>query len=214
MASAPPDNPYSPPTDARFDGFAATAPPPWSTSAIVGFIMSFLAVLAPIGIILGIVGIVRTSGRRRRGKGLAIAAIPIGLIVSVLTVLAVMTVYGIMLMSKHALEQANVLKGSQATISERALAFYEGGSKRFHANLTADEFEKWLAAVTAKHGALQSVKQGSPFITGDNDGMAFNLVGDFVNGSALISVTVGWDGVGPVVDDIEVDGVSAIAGDH
>ena len=55
---------------------------PWSVAAIAGLVLSLLGcslIGAVLGLILGIVGITRTRGGRRRGMGLAIAAIPISL---------------------------------------------------------------------------------------------------------------------------------------
>jgi hypothetical protein len=54
--------------------------PPKSTSgvAIAGFILAFL--IAPLGLILSIVGLVQTGGGRRKGKGLAIAGVVISLL--------------------------------------------------------------------------------------------------------------------------------------
>lgn len=58
-------------------------PPPQSPSplAIVGFVLAF--VLAPVGLVLSIVALIKTSKVHQRGKGLAIAGIVVGSLIIV-----------------------------------------------------------------------------------------------------------------------------------
>ena len=70
--------PVPPPGMAMPD--ARSDPPPWSAAAIGAFVLSllgFIGITAVLGLIFSIVGIVATRRGRRRGMGLAIAAIPI-----------------------------------------------------------------------------------------------------------------------------------------
>ncbi|HVK28292.1 MAG TPA: DUF4190 domain-containing protein [Nocardioides sp.] len=60
-------------------------PPKTDGVSIAALVLSFLCCLAPIGLILGIVGIRRTRGGQRKGRGLAIAAIIIGILMSIVT---------------------------------------------------------------------------------------------------------------------------------
>ena len=74
---------------------AFNEPVRWSAAAVAGFVLSLvgcLIVTAPLGLILGIVGIVTTRGGRRRGMGLAIAAIPISLLTGVFSLIVVANV--------------------------------------------------------------------------------------------------------------------------
>lgn len=63
-------------------------PPKTDGVSIAALVLSFLCCLAPIGFILGIVGIRRTKGGQRKGRGLAIAAVVIGILVSIVTAIA------------------------------------------------------------------------------------------------------------------------------
>ncbi|MBO0869704.1 MAG: hypothetical protein J2P15_14175, partial [Micromonosporaceae bacterium] len=69
---------HDPSTDYQY----GQPPPPKSTSglAIAGLILAFL--LAPIGLILSIVGLVQTGGGRRKGRGLAITGLVVSLLIT------------------------------------------------------------------------------------------------------------------------------------
>ncbi|MFJ1783620.1 DUF4190 domain-containing protein [Streptomyces anulatus] len=61
--------------------------PPLSGLAVTSLVLSLLVCLAPVGLILGIVALVRIPGSGRRGKGLAIAGTAVGGAVVALTAL-------------------------------------------------------------------------------------------------------------------------------
>lgn len=65
-----------------YPGGSGSEPPKTDGMSIAALVLSFLCCLAPIGVILGFVGLRRTKGGQRKGRGLAIAAIVIGIIVS------------------------------------------------------------------------------------------------------------------------------------
>ncbi|KRC46349.1 MULTISPECIES: DUF4190 domain-containing protein [unclassified Nocardioides] len=73
------------PPPGGFPGGGDSMPPKTDGLSIAALVLSFLCCLAPIGVILGIVGIRRTKGGQRKGRGLAIAAIIIGVIMSIAT---------------------------------------------------------------------------------------------------------------------------------
>lgn len=52
--------------------------------SIAALVTSFLCCFAPIGVILGFVGLSRTKDGQRKGRGLAIAAIPIGIVMTLI----------------------------------------------------------------------------------------------------------------------------------
>jgi hypothetical protein len=87
--AAPGDSTAAPaaPAPAAGDPAVAAPPPPQGTNglAIAGFILAF--VVAPIGFILSLIGLIQTSKRHQKGKGLAVA----GVIVSVLAMAATVT---------------------------------------------------------------------------------------------------------------------------
>lgn len=68
-------------------------PPKTDGVSIAALVLSFLCCLAPIGFILGIVGIRRTKGGKRKGRGLAIAAVVIGILVSIVTGIAAAAIF-------------------------------------------------------------------------------------------------------------------------
>ncbi|WP_200958817.1 DUF4190 domain-containing protein [Nocardioides sp. Root190] len=71
---------YGPP--GGFPGGPSNEQPKNDGVSITALVLSFLCCLAPIGVILGFVGLSRTKGGKRKGRGLAIASIIIGIIVS------------------------------------------------------------------------------------------------------------------------------------
>ncbi|WP_377321602.1 DUF4190 domain-containing protein [Pimelobacter simplex] len=83
---APQGGGYGPPSGGGYPGapggYDAT-PPKTDGMSIAALVLSFLCCLAPIGVILGFVGLKRTKGGQRKGRGLAIGAIVVGLVMSV-----------------------------------------------------------------------------------------------------------------------------------
>lgn len=63
------------------DGFQPA--PSTDGISIAALVLSFLCCLAPIGVILGFVGLGRTKNGQRKGRGLAVAAIPIGIVMTI-----------------------------------------------------------------------------------------------------------------------------------
>lgn len=185
--------------------------PPWSFVAITGFVLSFLLPLAPLGVLLGIVGIFRTRGRRR-GMGLSIASIPIGLVVSGFTTLTIFAVWMLTTLGNDASSATRgCLSISRNAVSEAAAEYYERFSPRFQVVVSSDEFEAWLTEVLTQHGALQTLRPTKTnIITKTPDGYAFSFTGEFVNGAARVLVTMGMNDMAPEIDDIEVDGLSAM----
>ncbi len=178
---------------------------------MTALVLSFL--LAPIGVVLGIVGIFHTKGGRRRGMGLAIAAIPIGCVVSL--VLGVVGISGYV--AWNALNTAKsslaLFRGSSVEISARAGETYERMSPRFKVGVSGERFEQWATKVLADHGSLQQITRSANLLqpSPDASGLIINLNGEFVNGPANIAVTVGFAGMSVEVDDISVEGVSPLS---
>ncbi len=193
-------------------GFVAMGTrPKWSVIAIVGFVLSFLFVLAPAGVLLGIVGIFRTTGGRRKGMGLAIAAIPIGLLVSVFStgiVLAAIVMARVVTTGPDAME---FLAASRTSVPGLASDLYSECSDRFQVAVTNDAFQAWAVGVAEKHGTMQKLDASKmQIIPTDDQRFQLELPGQFVNGPAGIRITIGMSGMTPEIDDIEVDGVSAV----
>ena len=204
--------PASPLPDLESIPLEYSEPPKWSVAAIVGFVLSFLLILAPLGVVFGIVGIFRTTDRRRRGRGLSIAAIPIGLVVSAVTGMLILFIYVFALTLQAAQEATAVLTTSRVSVPEKAGDFYDQCSRRFQLAVSREDFEHWLTDVIGKHGSLQGIERARQAFEADPSGAwTFNFTGQFVNGTAHVGVTLGRpDGYHPEVFDIVVDGISAI----
>lgn len=66
-----------------FPGGSDPLPPRTDGISIAALVTSLLCCLAPLGVILGFVGLSRTKGGQRKGRGLAVAGIVIGLLMSI-----------------------------------------------------------------------------------------------------------------------------------
>jgi hypothetical protein len=190
---------------------------PWSGTAIAGFVCSLLGctgIGAVLGIILGIVGILDTRGGRRRGMGLAIAAIPISLII------AGVTVAGFLFVGKMGLEFLEFPARVQ-------LAFQTGGTSHKTVaenlkNLASDDFKQavsdekladWLRIISEKHGTLTEIEAlqpgGKPPQQKGQTEIALDAKGKFVNGTVPVIITLSLQNpLKPKLNDIEIDGSS------
>ncbi|WGX98527.1 DUF4190 domain-containing protein [Nocardioides sp. L-11A] len=74
---------YGPP--GGFPGGSDPMPPKTDGISIAALVTSLLCCLAPVGVVLGIVGLSRTKGGRRKGRGLAIAGIAVGVLMSIVS---------------------------------------------------------------------------------------------------------------------------------
>jgi len=190
-------------------GAQATSPR-WSVSAIAGFVLSLLGctgIGAILGLILGIVGIVVTRDGRRRGLGLAIAAIPISLVTGTLSVFIALGMFVAAAFLNITTKLPELLELDASGIGElRKLT-----TDDFDDEVADEDFRVWLAKVGEKHGKLISISLGtSPPTTSQRDGhTVFSFPGKFVNGNANISVVLSKGGIRDLrIDDVEVDGVS------
>ena len=166
---------------------------PWSAAAITGFVLSLLGCLgitALLGLVLGIVGILRTRGGRRRGMGLAVAALPISVVTGLISAFAVLAT----VVAAGALAVATQLPAAfdlDSPEAATALSVIRANcSEGFNAAVTSEQLDTWIARVSAQHGKLIEVT-GKPTRVppgaGSNEwGLAFE--GKFVNGPASIHI--------------------------
>lgn len=187
------------------------SPPRWSAIAVTGFVLSFLLGLAPLGVVLGIVGIFRTRGGRRRGMGLAIAAIPIGLVVSVVVGMAVLFLVTLFDMQQTAVKAGAVLRAGKTTVAEKTEAFYRE-FPRFESFAPREEFTEWLNGVIDTNGSMTGWKAAKTPVQPRSDGSwELHYTGEFVNGTADVGITLfpaDWRQMD--LRDMSVDGVSAV----
>lgn len=200
------------------DIYAASqmGPPRWSALAITAFVFSligFLGFTAILGIILGIAGIVVTRGGRKRGVGLAIAAIPISLVTGALGAVFLFTGVVVWRMREVTKQIEPAFSASSADVTTSANDLYAMGSPDFQSEVTPERIETWLAEVKMKHGTLGTFEKQTDMgaIAPDPSSGAFvlNLRGKFTNGPALVRVRFSPKSLlTPRIDDIDVDGIS------
>lgn len=104
---------YGPPQGSYPGGFEAQ-PPKTDGLSIAALILS-LACCPPVGVILGFVGLSRTKGGKRKGRGLAIAAVVIGIITSLIAVAAIV---GLVVLADKVVTPANAEVGQCVNIDE------------------------------------------------------------------------------------------------
>lgn len=189
--------------------------PRWSALAITAFVLSligFFGFTAILGIILGIAGIVVTRGGQRRGRGLAIAAIPISLVTGGLGALFLVTGVMVWRMGEMSKRIETALSASSADVIASTIEIYALGSPDFQSAAPKDRIETWLADVKRKHGTLSGFEKQDDlgFVTRNSTaGFALNLRGKFTNGPALVRVRFSPNYIlEPRIDDIDVDGSS------
>ncbi len=209
--------PYPPPLPAHSASYAApipSGPPPWSSSAIAAFVLSllgFLGVTAVLGLIFAVVGLVATRGGRRRGMGLAIAAIPISIVTAAIAGLfvigAVMLVRGKDFVQK--LEP--VLTSTSGAVPQSAATLMELGSADFQQAVPVAKLEDWLRNVGQTHGNMTGFQPDptTPFAKNQAGELVLSFQGKFVNGPATIRLTFSnQDMWSPRISDIEIGGSS------
>lgn len=90
------------------------APKKTDALSITAFVLAFTCFLSPIGLILGLVGLGRTKGGQRKGRWAAIAAIPLGLVFSVIGGLIV---FGIVYAVQNVVTPSNAEPGQCVEVS-------------------------------------------------------------------------------------------------
>lgn len=81
-----------------YSGGSDPLPPKTDGVSIAALVVSFLCVCAPVGVILGFVGLKRTKGGQRKGRGLAIAAIIVGILMTLVS--AALVIFAVVLADK------------------------------------------------------------------------------------------------------------------
>jgi len=194
--------------------YGTTTPPRWSAAAIGGFILSllgFLGVTAVLGLIFGIVGIITTSGGRRRGMGLAIAAIPISLVTGLFSILLLSVVLlGTRAMTIPVKLQA-ALGADSASVADSVNAFREIGSAAFNDEVSTEALQAWITQIKSTHGTLTlaSLDTDQMMSKTREGSICLNVKGKFINGPAAIRLTFKDKDVWSLrIEDIEIDGSS------
>jgi hypothetical protein len=211
---------FQPPPPPPQGGYASPASygppglPPWSIAAIAGFVLSllgFLGVTAVLGLILGIVGIITTGDGRRRGRGLAIAAIPISVVTGAIFVLLLAAILFFLRAAELPIKLQSALAADSSSLVGAADTLRELGSAKFNDEVSAEAMQAWLKQINAKHGKLTSAKLDTDkMVSWRPDGAtSLNVSGKFVNGPALIQLVFSKEKAWSLrIDDIDIGGSS------
>jgi hypothetical protein len=166
---------------------------------------------ALVASILGILGIVRTVRRRSRGRGMAIAAVILGLIGAVMQLGTGPVLHQRLVCMRHGKAALSLLRTPTSDLSAASANWHKkAASIRFQVAITPQELEEWLAGVVAEHGQLQSEVPLRSRQTMEGSAHVFTYNGQFVNGAARVVIFVGLDNGRPKVDDIRVSDSSPL----
>jgi len=162
-------------------------------------------------LIFGVVGIITTGDGRRRGRGLAIAAIPISVVTGAFSVLLVAGIFLATRAAELPLKLQSALAADSSSLSSAADTLRELGSAKFNDEVSAEAMQAWLKQINAKHGKLTSAKLDTDrMMSWRPDGaMCLNVSGKFVNGPVLIQLVFSKEKAWSLrIDDIDIGGSS------
>lgn len=186
-------------------------PPPWSASAIGAFVLSLLGwigITAILGLIFGVVGLFATSGGKRRGRGLAIASIPISLATGALAVIFALAILVVVRMADVP-KKMEVIFGSD--VAAQADGLRKLASADWNQAVSDDALKGWLTDIRTKYGAMTGLKfdVSKGVAVNANEEPELSVNAKFVNGNAVLRFT--FDSKDPwsaKLADIHIDGVS------
>jgi hypothetical protein len=186
--------------------------PSWSALAIAAFVCSllgFLGFTAILGIILGIAGIVAARGGRKRGLGLAIAAIPISLVTGAISLFLVFAIVVASRMFALPEQLRPALVAEDPTSAEAVAAIRGAADEGFNKDVSDEQLKAWLLKIRETHGKLVELKIDETMSSGSAGQGSFNISGKFVNGPAAVHLTMRPEGVISMkFHDIDIGGVS------
>ena len=167
-------------------------PAPFSAAAIAALVLSLLGCLgitAVLGFVLAIVGILRTSGGARRGRGLAIAALPVSLVTGAVSVVVIALAWSGIQSMEVAMRLPDVY-GVEGKVSPAYLDEFRGVcTDSFNAEVTADQLSSWFDEVRSKHGALVELKgPGTTAPVPKTDRVRYVMNGKFVSGTQTVEL--------------------------
>jgi len=203
--------PPPPPGYANYGAYEIQEPPRWSGAAIAGFICSllgFFGITALLGIVLGIVGIFSTSGGRKRGMGLAIAAIPISLFTGVCCIFIILGIVMVGRVMQVPAMVKSVMALDSGDLKAATNSLREINTSDLNSAVSSEQMQAWFTKVKNDHGSLTSLKidQTTPKPHQLPDGrFQVDMDGKFVNGPAIVSVTLKIEGGFHLkIDDITI----------
>ena len=151
---------------------------------------------------------VRTREGQRRGRGLAIAAIPISVVTGVFSIFLVI---GIVL-ARSFVAQVSEVKAALSSPDAASAAVVLRGlcSDEFNAAVSDDGLQEWIDEVRSTHGKLVdlnlSTSRPRP-VPGEPGSLVLDA--KFVNGPAALKIRMAQESMTrQKIDDIEIDGSS------
>lgn len=179
--------------------------------AIAGFVLSLIGcvgVTAVLGFCLSIGGLIATRNRHLRGRGLAIAALPISLITGALSVVLVLVGWFFTRNIGVVFVQLPILLGPDpSAVNEALTVFREVCSGGFNEAVSEEAMRVWLKDIREAHGTLAEIQPAST--GGPGGGIRLTWEGRFVNGPAPIELTLVVEKQWQIrLDDIAIDGLS------
>lgn len=211
----PPRPPMAPPASDRYSATAITA--------LVAALVPCCYIHVLVSLICSALGLAATAGGRARGRGLALTAIPIAVLMGVLET---GVFWGFYKFGASFLElsvaSSELLKHSGAELDEAAASFYdEYATPTLKGKVSREQFQSWAQAVVARHGTLvefeppQSTSRMSSTPRPDGSYVQpMELRAKFVNGTQTLSMDVALKWAGGLqfeflIDDISVGGLAA-----
>lgn len=220
MSSMPPISPaFQPPA------YQAMGPRPLSGAAVAALVSALVfpcvGVHVVVSLVCSLVGIAATSGGKARGRGLAIVAIPIALVLGALEAGGLYW-FGRMTLAvmDQSLAAGRLLESPSEDLDARAEAFYDARmTDDFKATVTKDQFKDWAKQVVEKHGRATTVdpsglQNSAPAMGSTKPRFTMNLRAKFVNGEETIATDLFVAGNNPLkvtflIDDVAVGDLSA-----
>ncbi len=220
MSSMPPISPaFQPPA------YQAMGPRPLSGAAVAALVSAMVfpcvGVHVIVSLICSVVGIAATSGGKARGRGLALAAVPIALLFGAIEVGGFYW-FGRMGMAvvDQSLAAGRLLESPSEDLDAKAEVFYDARmTDDFKATVSKDQFKAWAKQVVEKHGRATTVdpsglQNSAPAMGSSQPRFTMNLRAKFVNGEETIATDLFVAGksllkVTFLIDDVAVGDLSA-----
>lgn len=188
-----------PPPSSEFGRAAQVpaGPPPYSASAVAGFISSLLGCLgitALLGLILGIVGVMKTKDGQRRGMGLAVAAIVLSCITGLFSVILVPLTIGFVVVGQR---MAPFFQAMESALSDEDISAEEFpaivrtvATDEFNEEVSDEALVAWTLEMRDKHGKVTNFRADGAGSTSQTPEGLFRISFDakFVNGTQTVQI--------------------------
>lgn len=213
----PPPIPPGDRPDEAYGPLEPIAPAPMSAAAVTGFVCSLLGcagITALAGFVFGIIGIAKTRDGVRRGRGLAIAAIPISVVTGVGSVVIAFAAYVSLALfastARITVALPEVLAADPALFAEAEAALRPLCSDAFNEDVSSEALHAWLVEIASTHGKLvehPTLAGRQPVTTPGY--ISWEVSVRFDHGEAKMLLRFAYGGATDLkLDDIKIAGVS------